>query len=225
MSGRLWTRDTIVGAIKAEAFRGHQLNYSSVQSRVPSLLRAAERVFGSWSAAVEAAGFDYSAIRRYRMWSQERVIETIRTWHQKGADLSWRHVATKLDPSLAAAALHARRFTCWSDALAAAGLDPEEVARYRRWSLPIIEIELERLAIQGVSLDQETLDRVAPDLRAAIYRIEGGIEAQHRALQRQLAEQRKVLRIKKKEQTSAEELKQMRLALDEKCDRSEAVIS
>jgi hypothetical protein len=186
VSGRLWTRDAIADAIRSEAFHGHQLNYSSVQKRVPSLLRAAERTFGSWAAAVEAVGFDYSAIRRYRMWSRERVIEKIRFWHHQGADLSWRHVSTKLDPSLAAAALHAHRFSCWSEALAAAGLKPEEVARYRRWSLPVIEEELDRLASRGILLDQETLDRIAPDLRAAIYRIEGGIEAQHRALNRQL---------------------------------------
>jgi hypothetical protein len=161
------------------------LNYSSVQARVPSLLRAAERVFGSWAAAVEAAGFDYSQIRRYRIWTRDRVIERIREWHSKGADLSWRHVAIELDPSLAAAALHAHRFASWSDTLLAAGLDPAEVARYRRWTLPAIQDELEHLATQGIALDQETLADKAPDLRAAIYRIEGGVAVQRAALQRQ----------------------------------------
>jgi hypothetical protein len=185
MPGRLWTRDTITAAIRAEALHGHPLHYSSMQARVPSLLRAAERVFGSWSVAVEAAGFDYSLIRRYRVWSRARVIERILYWHERQADLSWRHLATKLDPSLAAAALHGNRFTSWADALRAAGLDPEKVARYRRWTLPLIAQELEIVARQGIPLDQESLMRWAPDLRAAIYRIDGGLALQRQAMQRQ----------------------------------------
>ena len=185
MPGHIWTPDAIVIAIRAEALAGHPLNYSSIQDRVPSLLRAAERVFGSWSAAVEAAGFDYSTIRRYRIWSRDRVITRILHWHDQGADLSWRHVATSLDPSLAAAALHGNRFDSWVDALRAAGLDPEKVARYRRWTLPLIQQELRLLARHGMSIDQESLMQWAPDLRAAIYRIEGGVALQRQELKRQ----------------------------------------
>lgn len=185
MSSRIWTRETIVGAVRAEARNGHPLNYSSMQARVPSLLRASERVFGSWGAAVEAAGFDYASIRRYRVWTRTRVIERIRELHRQGADLSWRHVANVLDPALAAAVLHARRFSSWTEALEAAGLKPTEIARYRRWTLPIIEEELVKLDQQGVALDQETLAEVAPDLRAAIYRVLGGVAVQRAALQRQ----------------------------------------
>ena len=195
MSARLWTRETIAAAIRAEARQGHELNYSSVQKRVPSLLRAAERVFGAWSTAIEAAGFDYSTIRRYRVWTRDQLLSRIRMWHEKGEDLSWRQVATRVDPPLAAAALHANRFESWAEALHAAGINAEEVARYRRWTLPMIKDELDSLAEIGVSLDQETLAKIAPDLRAAVYRIDGGIEAQKAAMRQQLDGKRPMIDI------------------------------
>ena len=39
MSGRLWTRDTIIAAIHGEAHAGHDLSYSCTENRVPSLVR------------------------------------------------------------------------------------------------------------------------------------------------------------------------------------------
>lgn len=187
MSARLWNRETIASAIRAEARLGHPLYYSGMQEHVPSLLRAAERVFGSWGTAVEAAGFDYSEIRRYKVWTRDRVLDRIRMWHEKGADLSWRSVSLELDPSLAAAALHAHRFASWADALTAAGLNPTDIARYRHWTLDMIQQELERLAAEDIALDQETLARVAPDLRAAIYRVDGALDAQREARKQQSA--------------------------------------
>lgn len=186
MSGRRWTRDTVVGAIRAEARAGHDLSYSGVDKRVPSLLRAAERVFGHWSSAVTAAGFDYESICKYRKWTRDRVITRIKELYERGADLSWRNVATKLDPPLAAATLHAGRFTSWVEALTSAGLDPEKISRYRRWSIARIQREMEDLAAQGVALDQETLLGLAPALCAAIYRIGGGLVHQRTLLERRL---------------------------------------
>ncbi|MHB9024768.1 MAG: hypothetical protein ACYC7E_11440 [Armatimonadota bacterium] len=161
---------------------------------MPSLVHAAQRVFGSWGAAVEAAGFDYSKIRRYRKWSRERVLERIRMHHAKGEDLSWRNVAYTLDPALAAAALREGRFDSWAEALRTAGLVPEKVARYRRWSLDLVQKELAMLLRQGVSLDQMTLQRQAPGLLAAVYRIGGSLEAQRSVLEARLQMQSVVLR-------------------------------
>ena len=174
-SERIWTEETVVAAIRNEALAGHELSYMRTDRRVPSLVRAAERVFGSWAAAVNTAGFDYEAIRRYKKWTRERVIEAIRTWYSQEADLSWHHVSTQLDPALAAAALHAGRFACWSDALRAADLDPDQVSRYRRWTLPKIHAELQQLKEQGVPLDRQNLSVEAAGLLAAVYRHGGGL--------------------------------------------------
>lgn len=184
-AGRKWTRSEVIAVIRAEAAAGQELSYTRTERRVPSLLRAAERVFGTWAAAVEAAGFNYDDIRRYRRWTPERVVERIREWHRKGADLSWHHVSTELDPPLAAAARQAGRFASWADALAAAGLNAEEIVRYRRWNLPAVHEELEQLAQQGIALDRKTLSREAAPLLAAVYRVGDGLVVEReKAVQR-----------------------------------------
>jgi len=179
---RIWTEETVISAIRAEANAGHELSYMRTERRVPSLVRAAERVFGNWGAAVHAAGFDYESIRRYRRWTRESVIAKIREWHAQGADLSWHYVSTELDPPLAAAALHAGRFTCWADALRAAGLNPDTVSKYRRWTLPKIHAELLNLKQQGIPLDRGTLSTEAAGLLAAVYRHGNGLVAERNAL-------------------------------------------
>jgi len=182
MPERIWSRNTILASIRTEARMGHDLSYSQTAKRVPTLLRAAERTFGSWRAAVEGAGFDYDAIRKYRVWSKKRVVEKIQELHQRGVDVSWRYISQVADPPLAAAALHAERFPSWNAALRAAGLDPEEISRYRRWTKERIVEELQNLIEQGVVINQDNLAREAPALLAAIYRINGSLPAARQRL-------------------------------------------
>ena len=99
-----------------------ELNYGSVQQNHLKLLRAATRYFGSWKDAIEFAGLNYDEIRRYRVWSEDKILAKIRKYHTEGKDLSWRHVSTQLDPPLAAAAIRSSRFGSWQKALEEAGL-------------------------------------------------------------------------------------------------------
>ncbi|MHB9026804.1 MAG: hypothetical protein ACYC7E_21945 [Armatimonadota bacterium] len=173
---RIWTKDTILAAILAESYRGQELSYRATEQRAPALVRAAERLFGSWGTAVNAAGFDYDTIRRYRRWSREKIIERIRELHAKGEDLSWRNVSMRLDPPLAAAALH-KRFACWADALKAAGLSPDEICRYRAWKSADLYEELLTLHAKGVPLTRKTLAAADGALLAALYRRGKGLVA------------------------------------------------
>jgi hypothetical protein len=154
------------------------LNYGDIQRGNLRLLRAAMRYFGSWKSAIEFAGLDYDEIRRYRVWTADRIVEQIRAYYEQGRDLSWRHVSTELDPPLAAAAVRQNRFGNWNAALAAAGLDYEEIRRHRAWSDDQILEELRRLHGEGESLRVSDVSEQRPALVAAARRrFEGWYEA------------------------------------------------
>lgn len=175
---RKWTPTEVISGIQTAARQEEQdLSYGQMRQHDPALVRAAEREFGTWGTAVEAAGFDYETIRRYRRWSRQRVIERIRELHEQGVDLNWYTVMTEADPSLAAAALHAGRFESWSEALHAAGLDPGKIARYRHWSPEAVHQEVRKVMERGIPLDRRMLKKHAAPLLAAIDRTHGGLTA------------------------------------------------
>ena len=61
---RKWTRSRIVATITQLHQQGKDLSYSAVKQHHPYLLAAARRSdnFGSWQAAIEAAGLDYEQV-------------------------------------------------------------------------------------------------------------------------------------------------------------------
>jgi len=125
--------------------RGSDLTPSQVGAEHGALVSAAERYFGNWPSAVRATGVDYEQVRasgrrrrseRLRKWSRERIVAEIRRLHQAGEDLSWAVMERKYQ-ALCAAAVKKCYFGSWSAALAAAGIDYEQIkaaARAaRRW--------------------------------------------------------------------------------------------
>lgn len=173
-----WNKDEIALEILRLYAAGEELNYGSVQQKHLKLLRAATRYFGSWKAAIEYAGLNYDQIRRYRVWTEEKILSTIRKYHREGKDLSWRHVSTVLDPPLAAAAIRHRRFGSWQKALEEAGLDYDTIRKHRYWDNTIIVNELRELAEQGESLRVSDVSERNPALVAAARRrFDGWYEA------------------------------------------------
>ena len=118
-----WTRETILGEILRRYETQQDLSYSGLSRENLPLLRAAARHFGSYPLAVAAAGLNYDELRRYKNWTNERIVERLQELAAQSADLSWRHVSLILDPTLAAAAVKRHHFGSWRAALDAAGLD------------------------------------------------------------------------------------------------------
>jgi hypothetical protein len=130
---RKWSKESIAMEIVSMYESGENLNYSNIANTNITLLRAATRYFGTWEAAVNFAGLDYSQIRRYKSWSRDRIVSRIRELHSQGTDLSWRNVSLNVDPQLAAAATKKSHFGSWREALESAGLDYDSIRRYREW--------------------------------------------------------------------------------------------
>jgi len=154
-----WNKDSIASEIVHRFEAGLDLSYSGMTKEALPLLRAATRYFGSWQAAVEYSGLDYDAIRKYRSWTKERIIERIRELHAQNADLSWRHISLTLDPSLAAAATKKSHFGSWRAALDAAGLDYDAIRRYRDWSEDEVLRRVRDLYAQGEPLNAKSMER------------------------------------------------------------------
>lgn len=154
-----WNKETIAGEILRRHQAGLDLSYSAMSKEDLPLLRAATRYMGSWQEAVEYAGLNYDDIRKYRSWTNERIIDRIRELFAKGEDLSWRHVSLTLDPSLAAAATKKSHFGSWRAALDAAGLNYDDIRRYRDWSDDEVLRRVRDLYAQGKPLNAKSMEK------------------------------------------------------------------
>jgi len=122
-----WSRERIVARIQELHAQDADLSWRNVCVNIdPQLAAAATKKshFGSWREALEAAGLDYDAIRRYREWDDERILQMVRDFHQDGKELNAKSMEEE-DITLITAAR--RRFDSWHQALTAAGLDYKEI--------------------------------------------------------------------------------------------------
>jgi len=156
---RKWSKESIGMEIRSMYESGENLNYSSVAQSNLSLLRAATRYFGTWEAAVNFAGLDYSQIRRYKSWTRDRIVERIQELHTQGVDLSWRNVCLNVDPQLAAAATKKSHFGSWREALDAAGLDYDSIRRYREWDDERVLEMVREMHARGKGLNAKNMEQ------------------------------------------------------------------
>jgi hypothetical protein len=157
-----------------------ELNYAYIAENQVALLRAATRYFGSWRAAVEFAGLSYEDVRKYRMWTRDRILERIRELYAEGADLSWRQVSTVVDPQLAAASTKHKHFGSWKSAIQAAGLDYAQIRRYQKWDDEAVIRRLRELYEKGVDLNAKSMEEYDITLITAARR---RFDSWHKALE------------------------------------------
>jgi len=120
-----WTPDTILEQIHSNIGSGLEVSAHASQLRYPGMVAKAQQIYGSWQAAITAASYDYSLVRKTRAWTPEQAIERIQALVRKGADLS-DNTWSAYSPALYGAAQ--THFGSWPAALDAAGVDPLEPA-------------------------------------------------------------------------------------------------
>lgn len=135
MSKRIWSPDLITAEIRRLHGSGSDITQSWVESIDSRLTSAAIRYFGSWRAAVEAAGINYTPVaevgrkrrsEKMTKWSRESILEEIRRLHEQGEDLA-SSVVRRKHLALYATARRKEHFGSWSEAVTAAGIDYDAV--------------------------------------------------------------------------------------------------
>jgi len=139
MFKKLWHPDMVVNHILSRNGK-EALNSYYYATNYPDVYAAAEREFGSWKDAIEAAGLDYNTIRKYKSWTRQAVIEAIKEAHAKGEPINSQAVQNGNKPLYMAAV---KRFRGWGSAVKIAGIDYGSV-RLRR-SMTKAEIKKEIL--------------------------------------------------------------------------------
>jgi len=153
-----WTQDRLIRTIREAYARDGKVNHAVVAAwKGNSLTRAGVRLFGSWDAALRAAGLDPDRIRRYRKpWTKNTVIQAIRVKHRRGDALAY---TTVVPGSLRHAGI--RFFGSWDATLSAAGLNPAKIRLYRTrckpWTAPTTLAEIRRKHRMGEALNTHNI--------------------------------------------------------------------
>ncbi len=174
----IWTKERIVSELKALNKKKVDLSYNNLAKRNQALVSAAAYHFRSYRKAVEKAGLDYEEIARRPRWTKPRIIATIKAAKKKNQSLNWAAVTKRRDDlgRAAFAAIQGRLFGAWERALTAAGLDADEISRYRRWSKNTIVYEIKARAADGEDLNSGSVQQTDPGLHAAALRYFGSYD-------------------------------------------------
>lgn len=173
-----WDRQRIVRTLRQLHRKGEDLSYNRLARSVQALVSAAAYHFGSYRKAVEAAGIDYAEVTRRPRWSKPAIIRLIKQARREGEDLHWSSVTRRRDElgRAAFASLQQRLFGSWDRALHAAGLDADEISRYRRWDRNTIIAELKDRFREKEALNSGAIQKEDPGLHAAAVRHFGGYD-------------------------------------------------
>jgi hypothetical protein len=168
----IWTREKIISRI-IEIYHAHgRVNTYFVQTHGDgAMYGGAMREFGSFQAAVEAAGLQYAKVCKSKPgipWSIDRVIQEIRHRYEAGEPIN----------SYAVRNLCLRKVTrryfgkdSWSKALTVAGFDPFEINRLVVWNKTKVIAEIQGLDLLGLPLNPRFIKKNRYDLfLAAIKR-------------------------------------------------------
>ena len=149
MFRRKWDDVSIINHIMSSHGRKKPLNSSYYATNYSAVYAAAERFFGSWKYAIEACGLDYSAIRKYQIWSKEIIIREIKKTHKGGKSLNSNYTQKNNRPLYMAAI---KRYKNWGTAIRAAGFDYSKVRLRRMMSKAEIKEEILELYRRNVDL-------------------------------------------------------------------------
>jgi hypothetical protein len=174
MPERVWTKEKLIAKIRELHKEGVDLSPTAIQQTHSALFASARSRshFGSWRAAIEAAGLPYDGIKRLKQrWSHDEIVEQIRQHHAKGADLLDPMFKVKNRNLYLAACAH-RYFGSWRRAIQAAGLDHEGMREGHVWTRRKILDTIQVMAKKGEPLNWAHIEEHCPGIYRAARRRE-----------------------------------------------------
>jgi hypothetical protein len=156
-----WDKAGILAALRDRQARGFELNAGAVDKLRPGLYRAAFDHFGSYDAALRAAGIDPGPIRQRRAdWDRPAIIEALCARRDKGLALNAKALE-RSEPSLYLAIC--RHFESHDAALRAVGVNPATVRKSTPWDKQKVVVALRQR--QGKGLEMHVVAIRAEDMR------------------------------------------------------------
>jgi hypothetical protein len=168
----IWDKAEVLATLKKLHRQGADLSYNALARSMQSLVSASAYHCGSYRKAIEQAGIDYSSIARRPRWTKAGIIRLIKDAKRSGVDLHWSSIVKNRGElgRAAFAALQPRLFGSWDRALHAAGLDADEINRYRKWTKETVLSELKARHREALPLNSGALQKDDPSLHAAAVR-------------------------------------------------------
>ena len=157
----VWDKSEILKALRKLHKDGVDLSYNALATSHQSLVSASAYHFGSYRKAIEKAGIGYEQFVRRPRWTKTAIISLIKDGKRQAQDLHWSAVTKRRDDlgKAAFASLQPRLFGSWDRALTAAGLDADDVNRYRKWNKDSIAFEP---AVAAFRDHEQAQQRLAP---------------------------------------------------------------
>ncbi|HOO56209.1 MAG TPA: hypothetical protein PLN69_05250 [bacterium] len=133
-----WSHDEVVRRIQQIADKKEPINTLNLESNYPRLWNAARRLFDTIEKAVEAAGYEYTDIKKRYSWSEDEIKKRICELFDQGQDISQINMLEEDSRLLAAGQ---KFYGSWRRAVEAAGIN-YSIVKGRRKELKKIEEEL-----------------------------------------------------------------------------------
>lgn len=167
--------------IRALYKKGADISPRSMMVEDRAFMGRAERMFGSWQKAVEAAGIDYDIIRKTKQWDIDEVKKTIRLHKAKGIEINAKNMNENYNDLYCAGRKY---FGTWEKAVEACGFPYSKIKKRSgiktprseclEWSEGIIINEILKLQKKGEYLNSRYIQITHSKLFYAAYEYFGG---------------------------------------------------
>jgi hypothetical protein len=157
---RGWDEKRVKARLLERKTQGKPLNVHAVTKEESGLVKAAERLFGSYDDALRSSGLNPKKIRMSRTYTDLEIILKIIECKNRGDNLgpkSISRIRKKGRDLKRVYSVAGKRFGNWRKALEIAGVDPSEYYERKRWNPEKVREEILRIFEAGEALNAESI--------------------------------------------------------------------